>query len=92
MGFAGESAWTPHDNSYNQHLTVDLGDRCEIRSIATRGRANTREFVTEYIVEYSDDGQAWTSYESQDGVEEVYIVKLYLLVRYIDDFNNLSKE
>ncbi|KAK0157552.1 hypothetical protein PV328_011281 [Microctonus aethiopoides] len=68
----GESAWTPHDNSYNQHLTVDLGDRCEIRSIATRGRANTREFVTEYIVEYSDDGQAWTSYESQDGVEEMF--------------------
>lgn len=45
--------------------------RHEIRSIATRGRANTQEFVTEYIVDYSDDGQAWTSYEGHDGVEEV---------------------
>lgn len=69
--FLGKSAWTPSDNSYNQHLTLDLGDRVEIRSIQTRGRANTREFVTEFIVEYSDDGQAWTTYESQNGVEEV---------------------
>ncbi|XP_074114384.1 neurexin-4 isoform X3 [Cotesia typhae] len=68
----GKSAWTPSDNSYNQHLTLDLGDRVEIRSIQTRGRANTREFVTEFIVEYSDDGQAWTTYESQNGVEEMF--------------------
>ena len=71
LGFAGDSAWSPGDNTYNQLLTMNLGMRSEIRSIATRGRRNTREFVTEYIVQYSDDGQAWTSYESQEGVEEV---------------------
>lgn len=71
LGFTGDSAWSPEVSSYNQHLTMELGDRYEIRSIATRGRAHTNEYVTEYIVQYSDDGQAWTSYESQDGVDEV---------------------
>ncbi|XP_066582441.1 neurexin-4 isoform X2 [Prorops nasuta] len=68
----GDSAWTPELSSYDQHITVELGARHEIRSIATRGRANTNEYVTEYIVQYSDDGQAWNSYESQDGVDEMF--------------------
>lgn len=71
LGFTGDSAWSPVLNSYNQHLTTELGDRYEIRSIATRGRAHTNEYVTEYIIQYSEDGQAWASYESQDGVDEV---------------------
>ena len=73
LGFAGGSTWSPQLSSYDQHLTVELVDRYEIRSIATRGRAHTNEYVTEYIVQYSDDGQAWASYESQDGVDEVLI-------------------
>ncbi|CAK9811653.1 Nrx-IV [Anthophora plagiata] len=68
----GGSTWSPELSSYDQHLTVELGDRYEIRSIATRGRAHTNEYVTEYIVQYSDDGQAWASYESQDGVDEMF--------------------
>ncbi|XP_012266909.1 neurexin-4 isoform X2 [Athalia rosae] len=68
----GDSAWSPETSSYDQHLTVELGDRYEIRSIATRGRDHTNEYVTEYIVQYSNDGQAWTSYESQDGVDEMF--------------------
>lgn len=71
ISIKGDSAWSPESSSYNQHLTVKLGDRYEIRSIATRGRAHTNEYVTEYIVQYSNDGQAWTSYESQDGIDEV---------------------
>ncbi|KAI4501924.1 hypothetical protein M0802_003259 [Mischocyttarus mexicanus] len=72
LGFTGDSAWSPELSSYDQHLTVELSDRYEIRSVATRGRAHTNEYVTEYIVQYSDDGQAWTSYEGQDGVDEMF--------------------
>lgn len=71
LGFTGDSTWSPVLSSYDQHLTMELGDRYEIRSIATRGRAHTNEYVTEYIIQYSDDGQAWASYENQDGVDEV---------------------
>ncbi|XP_011876421.1 PREDICTED: neurexin-4 isoform X2 [Vollenhovia emeryi] len=68
----GDSAWSPEQSSYNQHLTMELGARYEIRSIATRGRAHTNEYVTEYIIQYSEDGQAWASYESQDGIDEMF--------------------
>ncbi|XP_072742598.1 neurexin-4 isoform X2 [Anoplolepis gracilipes] len=68
----GDSTWSPELSSYDQHLTMELGDRYEIRSIATRGRAHTNEYVTEYIIQYSDDGQAWASYENQDGVDEMF--------------------
>ncbi|XP_018305702.1 neurexin-4 isoform X2 [Mycetomoellerius zeteki] len=68
----GDSAWSPELSSYNQHLTMDLGDKYEIRSISTRGRAHTNEYVTEYIIQYSDDGQAWATYETQDGVDEMF--------------------
>ncbi|XP_012057418.1 PREDICTED: neurexin-4 isoform X2 [Atta cephalotes] len=68
----GDSAWSPELSSYNQHLTMELGDRYEIRSISTRGRAHTNEYVTEYIIQYSDDGQAWATYETQDGVDEMF--------------------
>ena len=81
LGFAGDSAWSPEVSSYDQHITMDLGGRYEIRSMATRGRAHTNEYVTEYIVQYSDDGQAWISYESQDGVDEV-LIKLSRIAIY----------
>lgn len=87
LGFTGDSTWSPVLSSYDQHLTMELGDRYEIRSIATRGRAHTNEYVTEYIIQYSDDGQAWASYESQDGVDEVLTSRIeskILLFIYIE--------
>lgn len=69
--FLGDGAWSPRSSSYDHHITVDLGHRHEIRSIATQGRSHTNEFVTEYTVQYSDDGQAWSSYVGRDGVDEV---------------------
>lgn len=67
----GESAWTPEESTYNHFLTMDLGERNFIRYIATQGRAQTHEYVTEYIVQYSDDGESWRSYSDAVGVTEV---------------------
>ncbi|XP_016966084.1 neurexin-4 isoform X2 [Drosophila biarmipes] len=58
----GNAAWTPVENTYNHFLTLDLGDPVMVRKIATMGRMHTDEFVTEYIVQYSDDGEFWRSY------------------------------
>jgi len=72
--FAGKLAWSPKDNTYDHFLTINLVNRKEIRSIATRGRAGTSEFVTEYIVQFSDDGEWWKSYPSSKGDSEVQFV------------------
>lgn len=67
----GNSAWSPEESTYNQFLTIDLGYRHEIRSIATRGLSMTKEYVTEYIIQFSDDGEGWRSYTYGQGETEV---------------------
>lgn len=42
-----------------------------VRRIATAGRATTSECVTEYIVQFSDDGEIWKSFTDSSGEEQV---------------------
>lgn len=42
-----------------------------IKKIATLGRASTKECVTEYIIQFSDDGEMWRSYVNPDGEVQV---------------------
>lgn len=49
-----------------------MGDRKIINWIVTKGRAFTSEWVTEYIVEYSDDGQQWKTVTDHSGNNEVF--------------------
>jgi contactin associated protein-like 2 len=44
-----------------------------IRKIATSGRTRTRECVSEYIVQYSDDGESFRSFTDTDGEVQVKI-------------------
>lgn len=44
-----------------------MGDTRTITKISTLGRAHTNEFVTEFIVQFSDDGELWRSYISTGG-------------------------
>lgn len=67
----GDSAWAPNMSDYFQFLTMDLGGRYEIRSIATQGRSRSSSYVTEYIVQISDDGEGWRSVTDPHGEAEV---------------------
>ena len=53
-----------------------------IRKIATLGRPLSKEYVTEYIVQYSDDGEYWRSYVNPNSEAQVIwhkIIKYYYL-------------
>lgn len=65
------SAWTPIENTYYHFLTFDLGETRTVTKIETLGRSHTNEFVTEYIVQYSDDGELWKSYVDSTGEIQV---------------------
>lgn len=54
-----------------------MGGRNMVTKIATQGRvsSSTNEFVTEYVVQYSDDGQTWRSYVNTDGEVQVILVQ-----------------
>lgn len=69
----GDSAWSPKESTYFEKLILDLGNRYKIHAIATQGRKSTNEYVTEYIIEYSDDGEGWKSFHDSEGETEVCI-------------------
>lgn len=52
-------------------ITWDLGGRFEINSIQTKGLAGSGEFVSEYMVQYSDDGEGWKVFTDAQGNAEV---------------------
>lgn len=45
--------------------------------MGTQGRASTLEYVTEYVVQYSDDGESWKSVTDPLGDIEVLPSTLY---------------
>lgn len=58
-----------------------------IKKIATLGRANTKECVTEYIIQFSDDGEMWRSYVNPDG--EVQVNDVDVNIVFVADFFQL---
>ncbi|XP_038060523.1 lactadherin-like [Patiria miniata] len=45
----------------NPWIQVDLGSNATITGVITQGRADYHDWVTEFKVAYSDDGQEWTT-------------------------------
>ena len=78
----GESAWSPDESTYFHFLTMDLGGFREIRSISTQGRKGSSEFVTEYVVQFSDDGEAWRSFTDTQGETEV-LFSCFLIYSFV---------
>ncbi|XP_076061076.1 neurexin-4 isoform X2 [Oratosquilla oratoria] len=68
----GDYAWSASQNNYYQYLTIELPERQNITMIATQGKQFTREYVTEYLVQFSDDGDIWKDYRNADGGEKAF--------------------
>lgn len=65
------ASWTPIENNYYNFLTFDLGHKRTITKVATLGRSHTNEYVTEFVVQYSDDGEMWRSFVTSAGEVQV---------------------
>jgi contactin associated protein-like 2 len=65
------SAWSPAENNYNHYVKIDLGARKKIKKIATLGRPRSEECVTEFVLEYSDDGELWKSVADTNSESQV---------------------
>ncbi|XP_059490529.1 neurexin-4 isoform X2 [Neocloeon triangulifer] len=68
----GGSAWTSDESSYNQWVRFKLPRRKKVTAVATAGRARTKEYVTEFILQYGDDGENWQSYISASGIPQTF--------------------
>ncbi|KAG7279580.1 hypothetical protein CRUP_034168 [Coryphaenoides rupestris] len=49
-------------------LELDLRDRMEVTAVATQGRYDSSDWVSSYMLLYSDTGRAWKQYRQEEGV------------------------
>ena len=83
-------AWMAAQSDNSQWLQVDLGSQKRVRTLATQGRNYSlrwpyeehRLWVTEYKLQYSNDGVNFTYYQEQ-GVVKVETNILFIIVRDI---------
>uniref|UniRef100_A0A672ZVX2 Contactin associated protein-like 5a n=1 Tax=Sphaeramia orbicularis TaxID=375764 RepID=A0A672ZVX2_9TELE len=59
--------WSPMVTDREPWLQVDLRDRVEVTAVATQGRHHSSDWVSRYMLLYSDTGQAWKQYRQDDG-------------------------
>uniref|UniRef100_A0A5F8G7S4 Contactin associated protein family member 5 n=1 Tax=Monodelphis domestica TaxID=13616 RepID=A0A5F8G7S4_MONDO len=64
----GPGGWSPVNSNAQQWLQIDLGNRVEITAVATQGRYGSSDWVTSYILMFSDTGRNWKQYKQEDNI------------------------
>ncbi|KAL6103779.1 cntnap4 [Pungitius sinensis] len=64
----GAGGWSPLTSDRYQWLQVDLGRRTKIAAVATQGRYGSSDWLTSYLLMFSDTGHNWKQYRQEDSV------------------------
>ena len=59
--------WSAQVRDLNQWLQVDLQEKTRVTRIATQGRNEYSQWVTQYKLQYSEDGHTFTFYRQNGG-------------------------
>uniref|UniRef100_A0A3Q2CWZ0 Contactin associated protein like 3 n=1 Tax=Cyprinodon variegatus TaxID=28743 RepID=A0A3Q2CWZ0_CYPVA len=62
----GAGGWSPLLSDKNQWLEVDLQRRTQITAVATQGRYGSSDWLTSYLLMFSDTGHNWRQYRQED--------------------------
>uniref|UniRef100_A0A668ABQ1 Contactin associated protein-like 5a n=1 Tax=Myripristis murdjan TaxID=586833 RepID=A0A668ABQ1_9TELE len=65
--YEGSGGWTPLLTDREPWFQLDLRDRMEVTAVATQGRYDSSDWVSSYLLLYSDTGRAWKQYRHEDG-------------------------
>ncbi|XP_068423350.1 contactin-associated protein-like 4 [Clinocottus analis] len=65
----GAGGWSPQSSDRYQWLEVDLGVRTHIAAVATQGRYGSSDWLTAYLLMFSDAGHNWKQYRQEEGIE-----------------------
>lgn len=65
---AGGGGWSPMLTDKYPWLQVDLRDRMEVTAVATQGRHGSSDWVSGYMLLFSDTGRVWKQYRQEDSV------------------------
>uniref|UniRef100_A0A3Q3JUE1 F5/8 type C domain-containing protein n=1 Tax=Monopterus albus TaxID=43700 RepID=A0A3Q3JUE1_MONAL len=55
----GAGGWSPLTSDQYQWLEVDLGERTKLTAVATQGRYGSSDWLTSYLLMFSDTGHNW---------------------------------
>ncbi|XP_040896361.1 contactin-associated protein-like 4 [Toxotes jaculatrix] len=64
----GAGGWSPLVSDRYQWLQVDLGRRTQIRAVATQGRYGSSDWLTAYLLMFSDTGHNWRQHRQEDSL------------------------
>uniref|UniRef100_A0A8C7CIQ6 Contactin-associated protein-like 4 n=1 Tax=Oncorhynchus kisutch TaxID=8019 RepID=A0A8C7CIQ6_ONCKI len=64
----GAGGWAPVESNKYQWLEVDLGERTEITAVATQGRYGSSDWVSSFLLMFSDTGCNWKQYRQEDNI------------------------
>jgi len=70
-GERGDGWCSKTANGDEDWLQVDLGKTTEVCAVATQGDINGNEWITDFKLSYSSDGNKWTTYKDKNGAEVV---------------------
>ncbi|XP_078382652.1 uncharacterized protein LOC144665303 [Oculina patagonica] len=59
-------------DSNNDWLQVDFAKKIQVCSVATQGDVNGNEWVIDFKLSYSSDGNTWTIYKDGNGADQVF--------------------
>nr|XP_057928815.1 contactin-associated protein-like 4 isoform X2 [Doryrhamphus excisus] len=62
----GAGGWSPLVSDRYQWLEVDLGARTQITAAATQGRYGSSDWLTSYLLMFSDTGHNWRQHRQED--------------------------
>ncbi|KAJ8665187.1 hypothetical protein QAD02_006849 [Eretmocerus hayati] len=66
------NAWTASSSDFGQYLMIDLGEIKNITAIATQGRSNPAEWVSEYGISYGTNGMDYADLKEIDGNAKMF--------------------
>uniref|UniRef100_A0A2K6C3Z0 Contactin associated protein like 3 n=1 Tax=Macaca nemestrina TaxID=9545 RepID=A0A2K6C3Z0_MACNE len=64
----GAGGWTPLVSNKYQWLQIDLGERMEVTAVATQGGYGSSDWVTSYLLMFSDGGRNWKQYRREESI------------------------
>ncbi|XP_028259769.1 contactin-associated protein-like 4 [Parambassis ranga] len=64
----GAGGWSPLSSDRYQWLEVDLGRRTQITAVATQGRYGSSDWLTSYLLMFSDTGHNWRQHRQEDSL------------------------
>uniref|UniRef100_A0AAZ3R6L6 Contactin-associated protein-like 5 n=1 Tax=Oncorhynchus tshawytscha TaxID=74940 RepID=A0AAZ3R6L6_ONCTS len=68
----GEGGWAPERSDRQPWLQLDLREKMEITAIATQGRSGSSDWVSSFMLLFSDSSLAWKQYGQSEDTGQTY--------------------